>query len=133
MMQDFITKVKEGNIDVVEHTHKVIEECKKINKEYNYFNVISEELALECANAVKKNPKGALAGVPVSVKDCICVKGVESRAGSAILTGYKPVFNATVIERAKKEGAVIIGKTAQDEFGFGSFCVNVGGWNENTP
>jgi len=123
---DFIKQVQKGEIDVVEHTHKVIEECKKINKEYNYFNTISEDLALESAKAVKKNPKGKLAGLPVSVKDCVCVKGVESRAGSAILTGYKPVFDATVIEKVKKEGGIIIGKTAQDEFGFGSFAVNVG-------
>ena len=124
--QDFIKSVQKGEIDVVEHTHKVIEECKKINKEYNYFNTISGDLAIESAKAVKKNPNGKLAGLPVSVKDCICVKGVESRAGSAILTGYKPVFDATVIEKIKKEGAIIIGKTGQDEFGHGGFSVNVG-------
>ncbi|MBN2111497.1 Asp-tRNA(Asn)/Glu-tRNA(Gln) amidotransferase subunit GatA [Candidatus Woesearchaeota archaeon] len=123
---DFIKQVQNKEIDVVEHTHKVLEEIKKINKEYNYFNTISEELALEQAKSVKKNPKGRLAGLPVSVKDCIVVKGVESRAGSKILSGYKPVFDATVIEKVKAEGAIIIGKTAQDEFGFGGFSVNVG-------
>ena len=60
----------------------------------------------------------------ISAKDAICVKGVESTAGSAILKGYKPLFNATVIKRAIDQGAIIIGKTAQDEFGFGSFNVN---------
>ena len=99
-----------------------IEETKKINKEYHYFNVISEDLAKELA----KKSKGKLKDVFVSVKDCICVKDVESRAGSKILSGYKPVFNATVVSKVKKEGGVVIGKTAQDEFGFGSFCVNVG-------
>lgn len=101
---------------------KIIEETKKINKEFDYFNVISEDLAVESS----KHSKGRLKDVIVSVKDCICVKGIESTAGSAILKGYKPVFNATVIEKAKKEGAIIIGKTSQDEFGFGSFAVNVG-------
>ena len=123
---NFIKQVQEGRIDVVEHTHKVIEEIKKINKTYNYFNTISEELALEQVKAVKKNPKGRLAGIPVSVKDCIVVKGVESRAGSKILSGYNPVFDATVIEKVKAEGGIIIGKTSQDEFGFGGFSVNVG-------
>ena len=126
MTQDFIKQVKNKEIDIVEHIHKVIEEVKKINKEYHYFNVISEELALEQATELKKNPKGKLAGVVVSVKDCICVKGLESRAGSAILDGYKPVFDSTVIEKVKKEGAIIIGKTAQDAFGFGGFSTNVG-------
>ena len=123
---EFIQKVQKKDIDVVEHTKKVIAECKKINSEYHYFNEISEELAIESAETVAKNPKGRLAGLPISVKDCICVKGVESRAGSKILTGYKPVFDATVIDKIKKEGGIIIGKTAQDEFGFGSFSVNVG-------
>jgi len=123
---DFIKQVQKGEIDVVEHTHKVIAEVKKLNKEYNYFNTISEDLAIESAEAVKKNPKGKLAGLPISVKDCVCVKGVESTAGSAILKGYKPVFDATVIEKVKTEGGIIIGKTSQDEFGHGSFAMNVG-------
>ena len=41
--QDFIKKIKNNEIDVVEHIHKVVEECKKLNKEYNYFNSISED------------------------------------------------------------------------------------------
>ncbi len=96
----------------------MIEEVKKINKEYHYFNKIIEN--------PKKEGKGKLEGVAISVKDCICVKGVESRAGSKILSGYKPVFDATVVDKVKKEGGLIIGKTSQDEFGFGSFNVNVG-------
>lgn len=122
----FVKDVKSRKIDVIENTHKILEEVKKINKKYNYMNTISEELALELAKSVKKNPKGKLAGLPVSVKDCICVKNVETTSGSAILRGYKPLFNAAVIENAIKEGAIIIGKTSQDEFGFGSFNLNVG-------
>ncbi|TKJ17523.1 Asp-tRNA(Asn)/Glu-tRNA(Gln) amidotransferase GatCAB subunit A [Candidatus Woesearchaeota archaeon B3_Woes] len=123
---DFIKKIKNNEIDVVEHTHKVIDESKKIDKEYHYFNVISDELAVKQAELVKKNPSGKLAGLPVSVKDCICVKGVETTSGSRILKGYKPVFDATVINKIKKEGGIIIGKVSQDEFGFGAFNVNVG-------
>ena len=132
--QEFVEKIKNGEIDIIEHTEKVIEECKKINKEYNYFNTISEDLALEQAKEIKKQIKNKdntiknkkLLGVAISVKDAICVKGVESTAGSRILKGYKPLFDATVIKKAKEQGAIIIGKTAQDEFGFGSFSVNVG-------
>src|SRR3989344_6714258 len=124
--EELINSVRYGTIDVIEHTHKVLDEVKNINKKYHYMNVISDELALELAKNVKKNPHGRLAGLPITVKDCICVKGVETTSGSAILKGYKPVFNATCIEKAIKEGAIIIGKTAQDEFGFGSFNLNVG-------
>ncbi len=123
---EFIRKVQSKEVDVVEHTHKVIEECRKINQEYSYFNTISEEFAIRQADQVKKNPKGKLAGLPVSIKDCIVVKDVESRAGSKILSGYKPTFDATVVEKLRKDGAIIIGKTSQDEFGFGGFSVNVG-------
>jgi aspartyl-tRNA(Asn)/glutamyl-tRNA(Gln) amidotransferase subunit A len=133
-MQDFIKKIKNNEVDIVEHTHKVLNESKKINKEYNYFNVISEDLALEQAKElhkkIKNNDKSIknkkLLGVAVSVKDGICVKNVESTAGSRILKGYKPLFDATVIRKVKEAGGIIIGKTAQDEFGFGSFSVNVG-------
>ena len=131
---EFISKIKNNEIDIVEHTHKVINDCKKINKEYNYFNTISEDLALQQAkelhkkliknDKVIKNMK--LLGVAVSVKDAICVKNVESTAGSKILKGYKPLFDATVIKKIKDAGGIIIGKTSQDEFGFGSFNVNVG-------
>lgn len=97
---------------------KMIEETKRVDKEFHYFNIINEN--------PEKEGEGRLNNIAISVKDCICVKGLESRAGSKILEGYKPVFDATVIEKVKGEGAIIIGKTAQDEFGFGSFSINVG-------
>jgi len=65
-----------------------------------------------------------LAGIAVSVKDNICTKGMRSTAGSKILDSYVPPFDATVVEKCRKEGAFIIGKTAQDEFGFGTFSTN---------
>jgi aspartyl-tRNA(Asn)/glutamyl-tRNA(Gln) amidotransferase subunit A len=133
-VKSFIEKVKGGSVDLVEHTHKVLEESRKINKEYNYFNVISEELAIhqakELQERIKKHdkslPQKKLLGVPISIKDSICVKGVQSAAGSKILKGYKPLFNAHVVERVIEEGGIVIGKTSQDEFGFGSFSVNSG-------
>lgn len=129
-MNEFITKVKNGELDIVEHTHQCIADAKKLRKKYHYFNYISEELAIQQAEDIKNNPdkfkKGKLVGVMISVKDSICVKGVESTAGSRILKGYTPLMDATVVERVKKEGGIILGKTAQDEFGFGSFSVNVG-------
>src|SRR3989344_6694906 len=83
-LKEFVKQVQNKEIDIVEHTQKVLQECKKINKEYNYFNTISEDLALEQAKAIKKNPKGKLAGVAISIKDAICVKDIESTAGSIV-------------------------------------------------
>lgn len=125
-ISEFIKKVHSKEVDVVENTHKALEEAENINEEYNYLNTISKELALEQAKTVSKNPKGKLAGVVVSLKDAICAKGFHTRGGSRILTGYRPVFDSYVAEQIKKEGGIIIGTTAQDEFGFGGFSVNVG-------
>ncbi len=122
----YLKDVKARKVSVVKTVKEILDEAEDINKEYHYFNVISRDLALRQAKEVEKNPKGSLAGLPVSVKDCICVNGVESTAGSKILKGYKPVMNATAVQRCIDQGAVIIGKTSQDEFGFGSFSINVG-------
>jgi len=124
-VQEYIKKVQNKEISVIKTIREILKEAKDINKDYHYFNTFSEDLALGQAEKVEKNPKGKLAGLPVSVKDCICVEGVESTAGSYILKGYKPIFNATIIDKLTREGAIIIGKTSQDEFGFGSFSTNV--------
>jgi aspartyl-tRNA(Asn)/glutamyl-tRNA(Gln) amidotransferase subunit A len=86
----------------------IIEDCKRIDKKLNCFTAIAEKADKDLV---------------FSVKDCICTKGLLSSAGSKILHNYLPVFDATVIERIKKVGSVI-GKTCQDEFGFGTFCKN---------
>ncbi|MCX8158131.1 MAG: aspartyl/glutamyl-tRNA amidotransferase subunit A [Candidatus Diapherotrites archaeon] len=129
-LSDFVNQVKAGQISISENTYSIIEEAKKVNKKYNYFTTICEDFALAEAERlereVRKGFSGLLLGVPVSIKDCICVKGVESKAGSKILEGYKPNFDATVVAKVRAEGAIIIGKTSQDEFGFGTFGKNVG-------
>ncbi len=96
----------------------VLERCQEIDSGFHYFNALSEDPRPESG--------GKLSGIYVSVKDCVSVKDMESRSGSKVLSGYRPVFDATAVARARAEGAMIIGKTSQDAFGFGSFSVNVG-------
>jgi len=128
---EFAEQAISGSVSITEHTAKIIEEAKKANSEYHFFTAIAEKEAMQRAKelealARQKKAKGKLFGVPISVKDAICVKGIESRGGSKILSGYRPLFNATSIQKLLDEGAIIIGKTSQDEFGFGSFSKNIG-------
>lgn len=127
---EHISNIQSGKINVVEFVEKALQQAQEYNKKYHCFTVICKEEALaqarEIQDKIKHHKAGKLAGLLVTVKDNVCVKDVESTASSRILKGYKPLFDATVIERLKKEDAIIIGKTVQEEFGFGSFGTNVG-------
>ena len=63
---------------------------------------------------------GLLAGVPIAIKDALCMKGVPTTAASRILEGYKPVYDATVVARLRAADATLVGKTNLDEFAMGS-------------
>jgi aspartyl-tRNA(Asn)/glutamyl-tRNA(Gln) amidotransferase subunit A len=68
--------------------------------------------------------EGPLGGVPLAVKDLFCTEGVPSQAGSRILEGYRPPYDATVVARLAAAGAPLLGKTNQDEFAMGSSTEN---------
>ncbi len=71
-------------------------------------------------------PEGALAGVPLAVKDLFCTEGVPTTAGSRILEGHTPLYTATAVRRLAAAGAPMIGKTNMDEFAMGSSNENSG-------
>ena len=102
-----------------ESIHKVFDRIKK--SKLNAYISLNEHEAIKIAKEVDEGKiTGPLAGMPVGVKDCITTKGIQTTCGSKILTGYVPPFNAEVVDRIRKAGAVIIGKTNMDEFAMGS-------------
>ena len=88
------------------------------------FTHVAREQALERAESIDRrgsqDPDLPLAGVPVAVKDNICTRGLPTTASSRILEGFVAPYNATVIDRLTRAGAVVIGKTNCDEFAMGS-------------
>jgi aspartyl-tRNA(Asn)/glutamyl-tRNA(Gln) amidotransferase subunit A len=70
------------------------------------------------------NPNGRLAGLPVTIKSNICISGEETHCASRILAGFRPPYDATVIERLRREGAILIPGANMDEFAFGSSTEN---------
>jgi aspartyl-tRNA(Asn)/glutamyl-tRNA(Gln) amidotransferase subunit A len=98
-----------------------IASAERLNETLNAFLQIDRDGSLQRADEIEKTVgAGPLSGVPIAVKDNICVKGLQTSCGSKILGDYHPPYNATVIERLNNAGAVIIGKTNCDEFAMGS-------------
>lgn len=105
----------EAELDLESFFERVRQSLQRIQAHYQPFITLLQRYEWR---------EGKLRGLPISVKDCICTKGVRTTAGSRILENYVPPFDATVVARLKAAGATIVGKTTQDEFGFGTFNVN---------
>ncbi len=112
-----------------ELTKSYLAEIGKANAELNAYITVTEEQALKTAEAVDKKIAngeeiGLLEGVPMTLKDNISTKNIETTCASKMLKGYKPIYDATVWESLKSQNAVMLGKTNMDEFAMGSSCEN---------
>lgn len=121
--------VKTKKFSAREVVQSSLDAIKKTNGTLNAYLTILDEAALKQADHVDQKvkegqPLGALAGVPIAIKDNIMIRGVRTTCASKILGDYIAPYDATVIEKLKAADAVFVGKTNLDEFAMGSSTEN---------
>ena len=117
--------IRSGDVDVVDHVMEVYDNIRRYeDKVHAFITLLPEDKVVDIAERVKgalrEGKAGRLAGLVIAIKDNISTSFAPTTAGSLILRGYVPPFNATVVERVMAEGAIPIGKTNMDEFAMGS-------------
>jgi aspartyl-tRNA(Asn)/glutamyl-tRNA(Gln) amidotransferase subunit A len=127
LRDDFLSGARSAEDIVREHLDRIAAREPDVDA----FITVCEEEALSRARELDQRRKdddaaGALAAVPVALKDNICTRGIRTTCGSKILADFVPPYDAHVVERLLAEDAVIIGKTNMDEFAMGSSTENSG-------
>lgn len=118
-------KIKAGEVTVREAVEAALKRAEEAEPVINSYVTLDEKDALFQADEIQKKIDageltGPLAGVPVAVKDNMCIKGQLTTCSSKILSNFKPTYTAEAVENLKKAGMVILGKTNMDEFAMGS-------------
>jgi aspartyl-tRNA(Asn)/glutamyl-tRNA(Gln) amidotransferase subunit A len=118
-------RIAAREVTAVSVTEAHLQRISEVDERVHAFLHVDSEGALAAARAVderleKGEKLGPLAGVPIAVKDVIATKGIPTTAGSRILEGWRPPYDATLTTRLREAGLVILGKTNMDEFAMGS-------------
>jgi len=114
----------EGQFSAVEITAAMLDRIERLDPHLNAFITVTGDLALAQAaaadNALAAGKTGPLTGIPLAHKDIFCTSGVKTSCGSRMLDNFIAPYDATVVTRFQKAGAVMLGKTNMDEFAMGS-------------
>ena len=127
---DLVAALRQGDITAVQCTTVFLDRIEATNDTINAFLTVDREGALVRAadiDARRKagKPLGALAGLPVALKDVLCTNDMPTTCASKMLKGFRPPYDADVVARLRRADAVFVGKTNMDEFA-------MGGSNENS-
>jgi aspartyl-tRNA(Asn)/glutamyl-tRNA(Gln) amidotransferase subunit A len=131
---ELLAALRAGDLSSREVTQAYLEQIDLLNPSLHAFLTLTPEAALTQADQAdqriktwRNNPKvelPPLIGIPLAVKDVLCVKDMRCTCGSRILENFVPPFDATAVARLREAGAVIMGKTNTDEFAMGSSTEN---------
>ena len=127
---DLVAALRQGDITAVQCTTVFLDRIEATNGTINAFLTVDREGALVRAadiDARRKagKPLGAMAGLPVALKDVLCTNDMPTTCASKMLKGFRPPYDADVVARLRRADAVFVGKTNMDEFA-------MGGSNENS-
>ncbi len=121
---ELAAKLKSKEVSAVEAAEAHLDRIDEVDADYGAFLTTCRDQALADAEAAQKlldaGEDKPLTGVPFALKDNICTEGIETTCASKILEGWKPPYNASVVENLKSQGMVLLGKTNLDEFAMGA-------------
>jgi aspartyl-tRNA(Asn)/glutamyl-tRNA(Gln) amidotransferase subunit A len=130
-------KLKSGAVSSLELTEALIERILAVDNQVKAYLTLIPDAARRAAQVADERraagEEGSLLGIPLAIKDVICVQGVPTTCGSRILEDFIPPYDATVVQRLKAAGAVILGKTNTDEFAMGSSTENSAFFTTHNP
>src|SRR6266478_6005223 len=128
-LSEACAQIQRRELSPVDLTSGYLERIGKLNPALNAYVTITEERALADAKIAEQEIRqgkyrGPLHGIPVSVKDNLATQGVRTTAGSKILADWIPNHDATVVERLKQAGAVMLGKNNMHGWALGGTTIN---------